>query len=58
MKSNYLGYISAVLYVVAVATAMALLSFEIEAPKREGDTLYIEIVEPKPEPVPDHRSLR
>lgn len=52
VKPNYLGYISAVLYVVAVATAMELLSFEIEPPQREGDTLYIEIVEPKPVPAP------
>ena len=47
-----MGYISAVLYIVVVATAMPLLTFEIEAPKREGDTLYIEIVEPKPVPAP------
>lgn len=52
VKPNYLGYISTLIYAAAVSAAMYLFSFEIEPPQREGDTLYIEIVEPKPEPAP------
>ena len=52
MKPNYLGYISTLLYAVVMAVAMALVSFEMKLPPQEGETLYIEIVEPKPEPVP------
>lgn len=50
MKSISLGYIATSLYCVALVVAMALLSFEVVLPEKSEATLFVEFVEPLPEP--------